>query len=81
MFFIESLANTILFLAKILCNSDKEITAREMELWLEHVGPDIEPMLIPFHFLAFMKAIREEGLSDTPDHKAWEFMFGKQLPQ
>ena len=59
----EKLAQTILFTAKVLLRK-KDMPLREMELWIEHIGPSIDGEDSFDDLLRFYEALHGEGLSE-----------------
>lgn len=58
----------------LLGKSDKKHTTREVELWIEHVGPTEEERRSKQRLLSFYQAMIAEGLEDTPIEKVRAFL-------
>jgi len=67
----EELSTQILLAAKILL-SDKTVTTREIELWIEHVGADLSKAGLHGYF----RAIQAEGFSAPEDNDVLERFLG-----
>ena len=68
----ETLTETILSIAKILCRG-QEISIREVELWVRHVGNNQTPSAL----IAFFAAMEEEGFADKRIDDIRKFVLGE----
>ncbi len=69
------LAAKLLRIAEILCR-DGEVTAREIELWIEHVGPFWGTPEISHAVVRFAAAMEREGLARHTAAEFEKFLFG-----
>jgi hypothetical protein len=58
----------------LLGKPDRKHTTREVELWIEHVGPTEEERRSKHRLLNFYQAMIAEGLEDTPIEKVRAFL-------
>jgi AbiV family abortive infection protein len=68
----KKLAEGVLFAAKILIPK-REVTAREIELWIEHVMPHWGSHAMRQGAVDFHQALKREGLSDFTDEQILTF--------
>lgn len=71
------LARSLVKIAEVLTGQDKVVTARELELWAQHVGPVINTPEAPYALLRWATAMHEEGLSTTTPQEYARFVFGE----
>lgn len=62
----KELAQSLIVIARIMCNKKNEISCREVELWIKHVGSSKGTPLMARKVIDYHKALIEEGLTDTP---------------
>src|SRR5690606_13092966 len=72
----ETMARAFMLVAETLSNSKGDVTEREMELWMEIVGPFIDTKEAPAKLLDWHRAMLKEGLTDIPLETARRFIFG-----
>ena len=72
----KPLAEELVQIAEILC-SKKEVTQREMELWIEHLGPVWETPEMSHALVRWSEAMQREGLIDNAEKMA-DFVFGNE---
>ncbi len=70
----EGLAKQLVQISELLCNKD-EVTEREMELWVEHLGPAWETPEMPHALIRWCEAMKKEGLKDNAKEMT-NFVFG-----
>jgi AbiV family abortive infection protein len=72
----RELARSLVAIAEILC-ARKQVTHREIELWVEHLGPVWETPEMPAALLRWASAMYREGLTDSPPETFARFVFGE----
>lgn len=73
----EALARSMVSIAGVLCKEKQEISQREIELWIQHVGPYIRTPLAALKVVEFHKAMLEEGLTEKPLEEMRKFVLGE----
>ncbi|MDB5602339.1 MAG: hypothetical protein JWN71_4383 [Xanthobacteraceae bacterium] len=68
------MARRILIAAKVLLGRKTVCTPREIELWMEHVGPREDGLESKLKVLHFYEAMIGEGLVDTPIEQVRAFL-------
>ncbi len=71
------MARSLVKIAEMLAGRDKPVTARELELWAQHVAPVISTAEAPYALLRWARAMHEEGLSSTTPQEYARFVFGE----
>lgn len=69
------LATELVKIAEIMCRG-KSVDPREIELWIEHLGPVWETSEMGNALLRWAAAMHEEGLTDDPPEDFARFVFG-----
>jgi len=72
----HELAGGLVGIAEVLCDR-KDVTTREIELWVEHLGPVWETPEMPHALLRWATAMYVEGLTDAPPENFARFVFGE----
>jgi AbiV family abortive infection protein len=72
----EALASTLVRTAEILAPKAEEHTAREIELWIKHLGPSWMTSEMPHALLRWQAAMVREGLSETSVAEMEAFVLG-----
>jgi AbiV family abortive infection protein len=62
----QELARSLVAIAETLCGKRKDVLPREIELWVEHLGPAWETPEMPQALLRWATAMHREGLTDDP---------------
>jgi AbiV family abortive infection protein len=75
----QDFAPAILATAKLL-NRDEVTTVRELDLWVECVGPHYNKPTMANAVLAFQRQLFKEGLSRTSPEALEAFMLGRPVP-
>jgi AbiV family abortive infection protein len=71
------LAVYLVEVAELLSRSQKEITPREIELWVEHMKPVWLTAEMRYGLLRFAEAMQREGLSTSTPEEYARFVFGE----
>lgn len=72
----EGLAKYIFQIARCFCCEKGEIQQREVELWIEDVGPHSEYPNMTAGIMEFYQAVIDEGLTDLPLDYVRKFVIG-----
>jgi AbiV family abortive infection protein len=72
----QKLASALVSIADLLCR-DKTVSTREIELWIEHLGPVWETPEMPHALLRWAAAMHREGLSDAAPEGFARFVLGE----
>ena len=71
-----SLAKHLVATAELLARAT-EVTVREIELWIEHLGPVWGTAEMPNGVLRWATAMHREGLTSATPEEYARFMFGE----
>ena len=72
----EKLAVSLVSIAEIFC-SRKSVSPREIELWVEHLGPVWETPEMSHALLRWATSMHQEGLTDASPEGFARFVFGE----
>ncbi len=75
----EKVAKMLVLIAGFFCQKERETTAREIELWIEHVGPHWGTKAMARGVVDFYEAMKSKGLPGDPDEMR-KFLFGGPKP-
>jgi len=73
----EDLARSMVSIAEILCKQGHEVTEREIELWIEILGPHMGTPLMLDKLIEWHEAMLQEGLTNRSIKDLKGFVFGE----
>ena len=69
-------AQSMILIAEILCGKERQVSQREIELWIKHLGPYWNTPMMVAKLIDWHRAMLKEGLTDRSLESMKSFVYG-----